>query len=71
MQKTIDAQDIEIDKLKRHVSNRVQKIEIVKFLGEEAVPQPTHLMKELKWVDKCDSSSGTCTKSKGHPGNCN
>ncbi len=27
----IEKQDIEIDKLKRHVSNRVQKIEIVNF----------------------------------------
>lgn len=30
-QDIIEKQDIEIDKLKRHVSNRVQKVEIVGF----------------------------------------
>ena len=38
-QEKLEVQDIEIDKLKRHVSNRVQKIEIVKFCGETDVPK--------------------------------
>lgn len=31
LQDIVEKQDIEIDKLKRHVSNRVQKVEIVGF----------------------------------------
>ena len=49
MEKTIEKQDIEIDKLKRQGSNKVQKIEIVRFLGEETVPKKQEIMKNVKW----------------------
>jgi len=45
MEKTIEKQDIEIDKLKRQSSNRVQKIEIIKFLGEDAIPKEAKIRK--------------------------
>jgi len=39
MEIKLEEQDIEIDKLKRHVSNRIQKIEVVKFLDQTEIPK--------------------------------
>lgn len=52
----IEKQDIEIDKLKRQVSNRIQKIEIVKMLGETQIPRPKKIMQIEKWPESRETT---------------
>lgn len=47
----IESLILEVEELQLNKkTSKIQKIEIVKFLGEEIVPKPKHTMKDLKWT---------------------